>query len=101
MNKPQPHAEIIKAWADGAQIQCKNEQSDWWDIPDNDPSWNPHYEYRIKPEPKPDSIHFARFTNLDNGSTAFAWCFDANENCNIRITFDGETRELKSAEIIG
>lgn len=45
---PHPHAELIKAWADGAKIQYKNENNEW--ITANPPSWYKNTEYRIKPE---------------------------------------------------
>ena len=49
--KPHKHAEIIKAWADGAEIQMKSKiDGRWWDC--NDPEWDGDYEYRIKPEEK-------------------------------------------------
>lgn len=49
-NKPKqhPHAELIKAWADGANIQYKNENNEWITV--NHPSWYKNNEYRIKPE---------------------------------------------------
>ena len=47
--KPHKHAELIKAWADGAEIQIKNTSGDWVDA---DPVWSEHYEYRIKPAEK-------------------------------------------------
>lgn len=43
------HAEAIKAWADGAQIQIKDYDSDVWT--DCDPQWAENREYRIKPAP--------------------------------------------------
>ena len=73
--KPHPHSELIKAWADGAEIQIKFYDG-WRDCRPID--WNPNSEYRIKPEPKPDVIQF----------------------CNLKLTFDGETGELKSAEVL-
>lgn len=45
------HCELIKAWADGAEIQFKV-QGSWCDIAKNDPRWIPNGEYRIKPEEK-------------------------------------------------
>lgn len=49
--KPHKHAEIIKAWADGHEIQVKCEFSNaWLDVPD--PLWNDFREYRIKPSEK-------------------------------------------------
>lgn len=40
------HAELIHAWADGAEIEFKNDEDKWIDI---DPTWNVNREYRIKP----------------------------------------------------
>ena len=47
------HAEIIKAWADGAKIQYKwsGEWCDW--KAETAPEFNPLKDYRIKPE-KPE-----------------------------------------------
>ena len=47
--KPHKHAELIKAWADGAEIQLKGRNGEWIDI---FPDWQEKCEYRIKPEPK-------------------------------------------------
>ena len=46
-NPPHKHAELIKAWADGAQIQYKSLGS-WYDI--YQPDWRSEGEYRIKPQ---------------------------------------------------
>lgn len=45
------HAELIKAWADGAKIQYFSGLGYWNDI--EYPRWLPNEEYRIKPEPRP------------------------------------------------
>ena len=57
MNRPHKHAEIIKAWADGAEIQIKRYNYDcgvyWYDLGnDESPIWLDEYDYRIKPEEK-------------------------------------------------
>lgn len=45
------HADLIKAWADGAEIQYLIiYQSDWVD--DKVPAWHEHWVYRIKPPKK-------------------------------------------------
>ena len=50
-NKPHVHAEVIKAWADGKQIQFKNELTNGWiDLAILHPSWLLTSEYRVKPE---------------------------------------------------
>ena len=50
VKKPHKQAELIKAWADGAEIQCKNRFGEWVEI--DLPLWYTDTEYRIKPEPK-------------------------------------------------
>lgn len=99
MNKPHKHAELIKAWADGAIIQERpinklNNHWDWSDI--EEPVWaSTFYEYRIKPEPKPDCISHVFTTK---GGTL---CWAQGQMIgNLKLTFDGETGELKSAEVL-
>ena len=49
MNKPRKHAELIKAWADGADIQMLvgGTTDDWQD--QKSPGWHPGNKFRIKP----------------------------------------------------
>lgn len=53
MNKPHKHAALIKAWADGAEIEFYNKDSihavDRIWISARHPSWDVNLEYRIKP----------------------------------------------------
>ena len=44
------HAELIKAWADGAEIQEWQEHLQVWET-DTNPTWFIGQIYRIKPEP--------------------------------------------------
>jgi hypothetical protein len=46
-NPPHKHAEVIKAWADGAAIECKEPIADNWFLVEF-PSWILHTEYRVK-----------------------------------------------------
>jgi len=94
--KPHKHAELIKAWADGAKIQWKNDLDDWRDI--GDPAWINSYEYRIKPEPKPDVIRYALISSAYIESINLTSCADIVDN--IKLIFDGETGKLKLAEVI-
>lgn len=43
------YAEVIKAWADGATVQVKNNNEVWQDTC---PLWSEFREYRIKPAEK-------------------------------------------------
>ena len=48
MGKPHKHADLIKAWADGAEIQCYCEDYSWIDT--LNPKWWGFNNYRIKPK---------------------------------------------------
>lgn len=50
--KPHKHAEVIKAWADGAIIQFRPQGTKWaWEnCCNNNPNWLNNYEYRVKPQ---------------------------------------------------
>ena len=45
------HAELIKAWADGAEIEFLSSQDNKWYLTKL-PSWEVNKTYRIKPEEK-------------------------------------------------
>ena len=48
--KPHKHADLIKAWADGAIIQYKDTIDNvWMDCYDSQPLWYPAVSYRVKP----------------------------------------------------
>ena len=61
MGTPHKHAELIKAWADGAKIQGLFGGETWRDV--DTPSWQVHRQYRIKPEPKKVQIRFFEDTS--------------------------------------
>ena len=48
---PHKHAELIKQWAEGAEIEVHYKSVDAWFSKSN-PSWSESLEYRIKPKPK-------------------------------------------------
>ena len=92
MKTPHKHAELIKAWADGAEIQLKMNAVQWGDCVD--PYWNPDLEYRIKPEPRPDLTLFYWVSNHIVQSSSKVHIH------NLTLTFDGMTGALKSAEVL-
>jgi hypothetical protein len=105
MRQPHKHAELIKAWADGAEIEYFN--GDRWEkwLVNASPSWYENKEYRIKPEPKPDVVMYARVHAPRNGNIA-AYITNAFVNAeavgqpNLRIYYCGETGKLKKAEVL-
>jgi hypothetical protein len=100
--KPHKHAELIKAWADGAEIEYRENDSPWFSAPR--PVWNDWQEYRIKPEPKPDIEAYTRIDRWHKGSTASTkWrsiSIDYLPGDNLKLTFDGESNKLKSSEVL-
>jgi hypothetical protein len=92
--KPHKHSELIKAWADGAEIEVLDNHMEWQDIGAYS-SWNEQSIYRIKPQSKPDVVKYAI---VDGYSGMF--CKQNYDRANIKLTFDGETGELKSAEVL-
>lgn len=96
MKTPHKHAELIKAWAYGAEIQWFDEyDQQWWDVVT--PSWKEKVKFRIKPEPKPD-IEFLTHVQWDIG---WRWInTTSTKQHNLKMTFDAETGKLKSAEVI-
>lgn len=49
--KPHKHAELIKAWADGHEVQFRTPGDGWVGVGDY-PCWIDNQEYRIKPAEK-------------------------------------------------
>jgi hypothetical protein len=102
MGVPHKHCEVIKAWAEGNTVQVKNDSGNWIDYG----SWGAHFfennEYRIRPEPKPDVIKFIVFD--DKSYLCTATCPQVKSGGGmwpqVKVTFDGETGKLKSAEVI-
>lgn len=96
MKTPHKHAALIKAWADGAEIEYLQQRTDTW-LETENPEWSQSLTYRIKPEPKPDIEHYLQ-VNLDGvwgASSARRFTRD-----NLKITYDGETGKLKAAEVL-
>lgn len=93
--KPHKHVELIKAWADGAEIQLKS-SGIWCDYSRGDnPTWLPDHEYRIKPEVKPDMVEYYKATIWSVGGR-----YKPTKDSNLKLVFDANTGELKSAEVI-
>lgn len=99
--KQHKHAELIKQWADGAEIQqrysCDYGKS-WSEWEEFDYDWTEldYWEYRIKPEPKPDVV---TYYSIDEQGCWWR-AYQTSLKPIIAITLDGETGKLKSAEIL-
>ena len=99
--KPHKHAELIKAWADGAEIEYFDHEEGWTN--QEHPAWYVDTEYRIKPEPKPDVVKYVMFNTetrepfLVSMVKTDSFLFQSKV---LMVRIDGETGKLKSTEII-
>jgi hypothetical protein len=105
MKTPHKHAELIKAWADGAKIEFFDEVCRAWLPAPKNPAWDEDTLYRIKPKPDfqqtmdvymnkmykhyPEDIRNRRLM-IGNFSLLGT----------MNLTFDGTTGQLKSAEVL-
>lgn len=99
---PHPHAALIKQWADGAKIEWWSPDEEWVEV--ERPGWFEAYEYRIKPEPKPDVVVYGRMKDYVQELDEYPQVTDIarfkSRHDNLKFIFDGETGKLKSAEVI-
>ena len=97
--KPHKHAELIIAWANGAEIEqyglTENNEVYW--SPCLTHTWENLAIYRIKPESKPD---VSKYTTAERGHSLLNLLTVHFDNDNLKLTFDGETGQLKYAEVI-
>ena len=86
------HHDMIVEWVkDTSRVVETLDYGHW--VATSVPRWHTGSKYRFKPIPKPDVV---RYGNVQNG-----WHWDEKAACdNFKLTFDGETGELKSAEVL-
>jgi hypothetical protein len=92
--KPHKHADIIHAWAEGAEIEVLFSEGEEWYV-DEHPDWYEHYKYRIKTEIKDDVVLFKYIKFWRGNILAYE-----DRKPNMKYVFDGETGWLKSAEVL-
>ena len=93
------HSEIIKAFVDGVECQNFNFSKQWVNIKEL-ATFDFATDVRIKPEPKPDVIKY--LNRLNFFTTSALWeesDYHITKDC-LKLTFDGETGELKDAKVI-
>jgi hypothetical protein len=94
------HYEVISKWIEDTSqiVQFRlDESEDWQDIVMQEPSWYDVYQYRIKPDPKPDLVIDKFAFVVEDGSTFYTL---PDGTLNLRLIFDGETKQLKDAKVL-
>ena len=98
MKTPHVHATIIKAWADGAQIEVRvGGGGPWFPVFGFYPHWHLGDQYRVKPEPEPD---IERFIRVEIVERSVCLIHPSDGDRNLKLIFDGETGKLKKAEVL-
>ena len=93
------HAAVLRAIADGKKVQWFTSSEQWETLCYGvNPLTNPQFQWRIKPEPKPDVVVW--LVQSLNGAWDEYQCYQNGGYPQIKIVRDGETGRLKSAEVL-
>ena len=95
---PHKHAEVIRAYADGAQIQWRQtDEKPWQDI--DGPSFSNVYQYRVKPK---ETIKLYRSVSLldDDNNTISLWYEETANTANMVFFFEPDTLKFLGAEVL-
>ena len=87
------HADLIKAWLDG--IECQYLYNITWYKVTRLEQFNAFETIRIKPEPKADIVEYYYADSFNR-----LHLMKIDNDPELKITFDGETGKIKSAEVI-
>jgi len=106
MGKPHVHADLIKAWADGAEIEQYHENFQCWEQT-SAPMWHPMVKYRIKPQPM---VFYCGLTYSVRSKGPHIWLSSGYfSKCSaeslpgligiLKVVVDPDTKELISATL--
>jgi hypothetical protein len=97
--KPHRHAEIIKEFVNGKECEYHIPYADKWEEINFLADFDTRHTVRIKPEPKPDVVDYLFVGDKELiHFTEINWVFE--NTANLKLVWDGETKQLKSAEVI-
>ena len=89
------------AWADGVEVEQRNLNSQYdknWDTFEGRWFESSGWEYRVKPEPKPDLLTYCE---IRRSGFFYGLYSTESENASVCAILDGETKKLKSVRMIG
>ena len=98
-NFPHKHAALIKAWADGCEIEYFAEKKDQWKIMPSNMGWYDCVSYRIK-QSKPKDKAMEALIVLSPHAGPLLYAAAPNE-ANCVLVFDGTTNKLINASVKG
>ena len=91
------HCDVIKAWADGVEIQQRHPvDPTYWENIEKYPSWSDGMEYRIKPK----TITYRLWLELnDGGSPKVKTTHSYEEKVNFRADFGKWLSDWQEVEV--
>lgn len=93
------HYDMIVAWAEGKTVQNFNDRRMCWEDLTGDPYWIDSFQYRIKPEPKPDVPQYFCVDSWGH-NIRLPYPHTNMDKPNLLLVFEPETGKLKSAEVL-
>lgn len=107
------HADLIHAWAEGAEIDMRSDSTypRWMPVTMAYPAFDPEKEYRIRPKPTRDDIGFVGIYIEPDGTWHVSYAYEESRNVPghkastqlagiIKVTQSGETGKLIKAEVL-
>lgn len=103
--KEHKHAEVLRAIADGKDVQYKTNSNNEWitcDLLAYVAYSEQLFEWRIKPERKPDIVRYLGCSKHGDGIGGICNEYGVINHWfnQLKLTFDAETGKLKSSEVI-
>ena len=95
------HAEFIKLWLDGVEVEREIGDGLWWEVLEIGEFDVNGAKFRVKPEPKPDVVAYACLDYEYGQIGAYLYTSAPYPNNTLKITFDGGTGKLIAAEVLG
>ena len=95
------HAEVLHAFVDGIECEWFDSLNNKWHLIRELKEFDWVDTVRIKPEPKPDNVAYSIVYKYEDGCAFVTHAMkNKSESYNLKLTFDGETCDLKNAEVI-
>jgi hypothetical protein len=102
--KEHKQAYILRAIADGKEVEWQSFATGEWQSIAHGATINPvtdhHIKWRVKPEPKPDYYTYIMSDRSDDRRPIQSENHEFEWKLKIKVTWDGETNEAKSVELI-
>lgn len=94
MKTPHVHADLIKQWADGAEIEVYIQEENSW-VLTNSPFWISNYKYRVKPQ---NEIRYGLW--VPNEAKLYCTNKTKNPTDTVKITLNENKTKIIAIELL-